>query len=160
MKIVAQMRRYKRPSTDDWVAAGTIRCDQLELTARCYADADSARAKAAGNPNEDSKEPFGDHPFGAYLVAAVRWSTTAKEKQAYGPVRLALDPVAGDALVAKQNGRNGLAIHGGPLAKDGSLRTTFGCLRVDDETVEALASAAAARLKDGKSVEYVCEEIK
>ena len=160
MKIVAQMRRYKRPSTDDWVAAGTIRCDQLELTARCYADADSKRATTAGNPSEDPKEPFGDHPFGVYLVADVRWSTTTKEKQLYGPVRLALDPIAGDALTAKQNGRTGLAIHGGPLAKDGSLRATFGCLRVDDETVEELAAAATARLKDGKSVDYVCEEVK
>ena len=160
MKIVAQMRRYKRPSTDDWIAAGTIRCEQLELTARCYADADSKRAVAAGNPTEDSKESFGDHPFGIYLVTDVRWSTTEKEKQAYGPVRLALDPIAGDALVAKQNGRNGLAIHGGPLTTDGALRATFGCLRVDDETVEALAAAATERLKDGKSVDYVCEEVK
>ena len=158
MKIVAQMRRYKRPSTDDWIASGTIRCDQLELTARCFADADSVRATKAGNPSEDPRQPFGDHPFGIYLVTDVRWSATEKERQAYGPVRLALDPIADDALVAKQNGRNGLAIHGGPT-RDGALRATFGCLRVDDETAEALAVAAEARLKEGKVVDYICEEV-
>ena len=158
VKIVAQMRRYKRPSTDDWVASGTVSCSQLELTARCYADADSGRAAKAGNPSEDPRQPFGDHPFGIYLATDVRWSTTEKERQTYGPVRLVLDPVAGDALVAKQNGRNGLAIHGGPT-RDGALRATFGCLRVDDETAEALANAASERLKEGKTVDYICEEV-
>ena len=159
MKIVAQMRRFKRPSTDDWVAAGTITCEHLELRARCYADADGSEAAKHGNPSEDSTKPFGDHPFGGYAVTDVRWSSTPKQHQMYGPVRLSLDPVAGDALVAKQNGRTGLAIHGGPT-RDGSLRATFGCLRVDDETAEALGVAAAEWLKNGKAVSYTCEEQK
>ena len=158
MKIVARMRRFERPSTDDWISAGTIRCDQLELTARCYADADSAQAKKHGNPGEDSTLPFGDHPFGTYAVTDVRWSSTKPERQAYGPVRLALDPASGDAFIAKQNGRTGLAIHGGPT-REGALRATFGCLRVDDETAEALAVVAESLLRDGRAVDYVCEEI-
>lgn len=159
MKIIARMRRFQRPSNNDWIAAGTLSCEMIDLHARCYADADGAEAAKHGNLSEDPLKPFGDHPFGTYVVTDVRWSTTDKQRELYGPVRLALDPVNGDALVAKQNGRTGLAIHGGPL-RDGMLRATFGCLRVDDETAEALGSAAAERLREGRGVSYVCEELK
>lgn len=158
MKLTAHLRRFKRPGTNDWAAAGTLSCDDPELVVRCYADADSIEAARHGNPDEEATKPFGDHPFGVYLVVDVRWSTTNRERQSYGPVRLVLDPVAGDALIAKQNGRAGLAIHGGPT-RDGALRATFGCLRIDDDSAEALGIAAASQLKSGRVVDYVCDEI-
>ena len=72
MKIVAMLRRYQRPGTEDWVGEGTIASsDPLIGPARAYADADSAAAAAHGNPGEDPERPFGDHPFGAYDVVAV-----------------------------------------------------------------------------------------
>lgn len=46
------------------------------------------------------------------------------------PSWISLDPTGGDALSAERNGRFGLLIHGGRL-RDGALRPTFGCLRVD-----------------------------
>ena len=159
MKIVAMLRRYQRPGTEDWVGEGTIASsDPLIGPARAYADADSAAAAAHGNPGEDPERPFGDHPFGAYDVVAVVWSTTDAERASYGPVRLRLDPTGGQALEAKAHGRAGLAIHGGPT-RDGRLRATNGCLRVDDETAVALASAIDAEVVAGRSVEYVCEEL-
>lgn len=159
MRITAKLRRFELPSTGDIVASGTISCDDPRMKpARCYADADSADAAAHDNPTEDATRPFGDHPFGEYRVVDVRWTVTERDRRRYGPVRLVLDPIAGDALKAKENGRAGLAIHGGPT-RDGALRATNGCLRVDDDTAEALASAASTALRAGRLVTYVCEEI-
>ena len=160
MRITAQLRRSRRPGTNDWVGEGTIFASEPDVApARCYADADGAAAAAHGNPTEDPLRAFGDHPVGLYLVIAVRWSTTESERQKYGPVRLRLDPLAGDALKAKRNGRDGLCIHGGPLAADGRLRATNGCLRTDDETAIALAKAVERELHAERSVGYACEEI-
>jgi len=159
MIIKAQLQRYLRPSTQDWVGAGAIWAEEPPIApARAYADADSGTAAAHGNPSEDPTRPFGDHPVGTYKIIGVVWSRTAKEKQLYGPVRLRLDPEGGQALEAKQNGRTGLAIHGGPV-RDGALRATNGCLRVDDATAVLLAQAAEAELASGRPVEYVCEEV-
>ena len=63
-----------------------------------------------------------------------------------------------NALKAKEGGRSGLAIHGGPT-RNGALRATFGCLRVDDDTAEMLANAAVDTIKAGRAVSYVCEEV-
>lgn len=51
-----------------------------------------------------------------------------------------LDPISGDALTAKHNGRAGLMIHGGAPALDGSLRSTFGCIRVSEANERDLAA--------------------
>ena len=159
MRIVVQLRRYQRPETADWVGAGTISSEEPRLgPARAYADADGAAAAAHGNQDEDPTQPFGDHPFGLSNAVAVRWSTTDAERQKYGPVRILLEGLAGDALVAKQNGRTGICIHGGPL-REGQLRATNGCLRVDDDTAVALARAVEIELQAGRAVGYACEEI-
>ncbi len=159
MRITALLHRYQRAGTTDWVGAGTIASSDPRMDpARAYADADGAAAVAHGNADESSTRPFGDHPFGEYLVVAVRWSKTDDERQHYGSVRLLLDPVGGDALIAKNNGRTGLCIHGGPL-RDEQLRATNGCLRVDDVTAVALAKLVEPELTAGCSVHYVCEEI-
>lgn len=160
MRIVAQLRRYQRRGTTDWVGAGTIAADEpIVKPARCYADADGQAAAAHGNPTEDPLKPFGDHPFGLYDAVAVIWSETDEERRTYGPVRIRLEPVAGDALKAKANGRTGICIHGGGLNAAGELRATHGCLRVDDDTAVALAVAVETELKAGRSVGYACEQI-
>ena len=160
MRIVAHLRSWQRPGTTDWVGAGTITADEPSIgPARCYADADGAAAAAHGNPSEASTRAYGDHPFGLSEAVAVVWSSTEAERRSYGPVRIRLDGVAGDALTAKQNGRTGICIHGGALNDRGELRATNGCLRVDDDTAVALASAAEAELKAGRSVGYSCEEV-
>lgn len=153
------LRRYQRPGTEDWVGEGTIAARDPDVTAaRAYADADSKAAADHGNPREEQTQAFGDHPFGEYRVVAVIRSATKAEREKFGPVRLALDPVAGAAFDAKKNGRTGLCIHGGPT-RDGKLRATNGCLRVDDATAEALAGPADEQLRAGGDVTYVCEEI-
>lgn len=160
MKITARLHRYQRPGTSDWVAAGTIFAEQPTVSpARAYADADGATAAAHGNPDEVSTEVFGDHPSGESRVTGVVWSTTDAERAMYGPVRIRLDGISGDALTAKRHGRTGLAIHGGPL-RDGKLRATHGCLRVDDDTAMALARAVETELRAGRSVVYSCEAIR
>lgn len=159
MKIVASLRRFQRPGTNDWAGRGTIAAvDPVVAPARCYADADGAAAAAHGNPDELSTLPFGDHPFGLYHAVAVIWSKTEAEFQTYGPVRILLDPIAGDALEAKKNGRTGLCIHGGPT-RAGELRATHGCLRVDDATARALALAIEPELALHHHVEYLCEQV-
>jgi hypothetical protein len=160
VRIVAQLRRYQRPGTTDWVGAGTITADEPAIgPARCYADADGATAAQHGNPDERPPRPFGDHPSGVYDVVAVVWSETDAELRMYGPVRLRLDPLAGDALRAKENGRTGLAISCGALNDRGELRATHGCLRVDNDTAVSLASAVESELQAGRSVGYACDEI-
>lgn len=159
MRVIAQLRRYQRPSTNDWVGAGTIWAEEPALApARAYADADGAAAAAHGNADEDPTRAFGDHPFGLSHLVKVTWSTTEEEFAHYGPVRILLDPIGGQALEAKKNGRTGLCIHGGPL-RDGQLRATNGCLRVDDATAVALARAVEHELQAGRLVPYACEEI-
>lgn len=160
MRIVAQLRRHQRPGSHDWVGRGTISSDEPRIgPARCYADADGAAAAEHGNPSEDPTLPYGDHPFGLSIAVAVVWSETDAERRMYGPVRIVLEGIAGDALKAKANGRTGICIHGGGLDARGELRATHGCLRVDDDTAVALASAVEDELRAGGSVGYACEEI-
>jgi hypothetical protein len=55
------------------------------------------------------------------------------DRGTYGQNRVMyMDPLSGDALTAEDNGRSGLWLHGGSL-RDGNLRPTYGCIRVDDD---------------------------
>jgi lipoprotein-anchoring transpeptidase ErfK/SrfK len=57
----------------------------------------------------------------------------------YGPHGwITLNPVAGQALEAKRNGRFGLLIHGGAPGAGGALRPTFGCLRLTNGDMRGL----------------------
>ena len=94
--------------------------------------------------------PFGDHPFGTYRVTMLEPGKLPAHT--YGPGFLLLDPVAGDALEGKEHGRAGLGIHGGAPLPDGTLRATDGCLRVRNDTAEALLAHVTV------GTEYVCEE--
>ena len=115
----------------------------------CLGKADNAMAASHSNPSRINTLPFGDHPFGTYVIVGIQ-----KDKQpthSYGPYFLLLEPFSGDALVAKYNGRVGLAIHGGDLNANGSLRATEGCLRTTNDAVTQIVS----RIKIGDY--YICE---
>lgn len=108
---------------------------------RCLGKADNAKAKSSGNPNRDSTMVNGDTPTGKYVGEVNGVSYPGKT---YGPHPvIRLEPVSGDALTAKSNGRKGLLIHGGTL-RDGVLRPTHGCIRVDDDTQEKLVERIRA----------------
>ena len=106
----------------------------------CLGKADNADAAQHDNPERDPTLAFGDTPTGEYavveLVAHPKGETTL---HTYGPFpSLLLDPQSGDALTAKQNGREGLMIHGGAPSVNGGLRPTHGCIRVSDASQKAL----------------------
>src|SRR2546427_11222285 len=113
--------------------------------------ADGQIAAAHANPDRDPERIDGDHPTGTYRV--VRVEHDKSPTHSYGPRFLLLDPIDGDALIAKKNGRAGLAIHGGDSAPDGSLRATEGCLRVSNETALAVAGLVEPELAAGRTVE-------
>jgi hypothetical protein len=101
-------------------------------------------ASSPSNPTLDPLRTNGHTPLGSYKVTAVvrtgeagpaspgagapviRYPTTS-----FGPYAvIAIDPVGGDALRAKQNGRTGLLIHAGGTESNGRLSPTRGCLRL------------------------------
>lgn len=119
---------------------------------RCRGEADNTGAMQHGNPQEDPKRSYGDHPYGLYRVAQLLYDP--KPALSYGPVFIAINPVGGEAWEARLAGRTGFGIHGGALHEDGRLRETYGCLRVDDDTVLALAERLEEERKGGREVFY------
>lgn len=121
-------------------------------TFRCLGKADNAAAKRQGNPQRDPLKQYGDTPPGVYIGTL---GMTYKGRT-YGefPV-IMLSPVSGDALRAqKEGGRSGLWIHGGEL-RNGELRPTYGCIRVDDSTQKILVDLLKGA---GNRCEVVVEE--
>ena len=118
--------------------------------------ADSQIAAAHGNPTRDPTHVDGDHPAGTYHVVHIQRDKPTPHS--FGPFFLLLDPTGGDALIAKKNGRAGLAIHGGDPAADGSLRATEGCLRVTNAASVSIGELVAAELAAGRPVIYECSE--
>ena len=142
----------------DRTQEGNIYLDGV-LLGRCRGKADNQKAIEHGNPTRDTTRPFGDHPAGHYRVTEVR-TCSADEAHSYGPFKLVLDPIDGDALVGKHNGRTDLEAHGGDPQADGvSLRATYGCLRVANAVIKALAAAVKSALSRGETVEYVCTNV-
>jgi hypothetical protein len=121
---------------------------------RCRGKADNAAAKRHGNPDRDPTLPYGDHACGVYRITAVLRNAGAR----FGPVFFRLEPISGDALLAAKNGRTGLAVHGGPLVKDGGLRATNGCNRILDAFALALAEPIEHELQAGREVLYEAVE--
>jgi len=95
----------------------------------------------------DKTKPGGNTPTGKYAVPGIE-STTKNDQKAYGPNgKIRLEPLAGNALIAKDVfSRNGLLIHGGDASSEGSwkqlggLRPTHGCLRLSNDNMKELIS--------------------
>lgn len=113
----------------------------------CYCKADNAEAAKKGNPTRNPELRFGDTPTGNYngFIAPPAVGADEKHLRMFGPSQvISLDPVSGQALRAKQNGRTGILIHGGALNAAGKLRPTFGCVRLANEHQAALLKALPA----------------
>lgn len=98
---------------------------------RALGKADNAKAAAEGNPDRDPTLEYGDTPSGEYSVII-------EKPQAYfgDSAFFRLEPESGDALIAKENGRDGLLVHGGTPRLDGSLKATHGCIRLKNEDID------------------------
>ncbi len=87
----------------------------------------------------------GHTPTGVYSATISKdpMPQTTDNIRSYGPSKyIDMDPVSGNALIAKQNGRSGLWIHGGAPADAGAisypLRPTHGCVRLSDNDQASL----------------------
>lgn len=96
-----------------------------------------------------STKPYGDTPLGTYTVPHVLKSGPGTNHPAnvYGSAGvIVLDPVSGDAQLAKANGRTGLLIHAGrqvssPTPLPTHLKVTNGCVRMLEGDLTALIKA-------------------
>jgi hypothetical protein len=122
---------------------------------RAYGLADHQMAAVHHNAVEDPTQAFGEHPAGIYRVTGVV-ASTPEHVDSYGPDFLVLEPVGGEALTAQANGRTGIGIHGGRPREDGSLRPTYGCLRVENAWMVVTAAEVRAALDAGVEVFYTC----
>jgi hypothetical protein len=116
----------------------------------CLGKADNGAAKAHGNPTRDPTQRFGDTPTGSYAaVMLVVHDAGETNVHTYGAhPSILLDPVSGQALTAKQQGRTGIMIHGGAPSPTGGLRPTNGCVRLseaDQGSLIALVQPVALR---------------
>jgi hypothetical protein len=96
------------------------------------------------NPQRDPTRSYGDTPLGNYRLKGIRVTGTGTKYSAdsYGTEGLiALEPTSGQALDAKNNGRIGLAVHGGKPSATGGLRPTNGCIRVSNADMKDLIIA-------------------
>ena len=120
----------------------------------CLGRADSTDAKLHGNPQRDSLRSFGDTPTGGYRIAQlVSHQHSESDVHTYGTYpAVLLDPTAGDALKAKQNGRFGLMIHGGAPSASGKLRPTHGCVRLAENDQRDLVSIVVRSLLASSTV--------
>lgn len=158
MKIISELYKGDRVG-HVWI----VDANDVPLTQRYRArgEADNTGAAQHGNQQEDPTRLYGDHPSGTYRVTDI---VTAKlgdtnRLEHYGPETIHLDPISGEALKAKQNGRTFLAIHGGKLMPDGTLRATYGCLRVDDDTSAIFAALIEPCLARKEEVLYECRDL-
>ncbi|WP_316978033.1 L,D-transpeptidase [Shumkonia mesophila] len=103
----------------------------------CRGKADNKRAAEALNPTRDPARPWGDTPTGTYAPALV--TRFDPPHRTFGRYAILLEGVSGQALAAKVNGRTDLAAHGG--RGNDNLMATYGCLRLHDRDMEAVAEA-------------------
>ena len=123
--------------------------------------ADNQAAIVHGNPTRDPLRPFGDHCAGTYRITEVVKIDPADtlHHAEFGPYKLRLDPIGGDALQAKRNGRTDLELHGGAPGQPGTLnelRATYGCGRTQNDTITHIAGLLTPELAIGREVLYDC----
>ena len=123
----------------------------------CLGKADGQDAALHGNPSRDPTQLFGDTPTGTYSVdELVDHPATETDLHTYGiHPSIVLNPLSGQALVAKEQGRTGLMIHGGAPSATGGLRPTHGCVRLSEEDQGSLVAQLPVDLQ---SVSVVATE--
>lgn len=91
----------------------------------------------ANNDNDHTKWWMidADTPTGDYSATKVG---PGSPTSSYGPCdRISMDPISGNALTAKNDGRSGFMIHGGDPDTNSNdswypLRPTYGCIRISN----------------------------
>lgn len=104
------------------------------LVGACLGKADGQQAAKVGNPSRNPVRPYGDTPLGRYAPA--RLTTFNPPHPRLGLYGIELIGEAGPALAAMAE-RAGLWVHGG--RGDGRLVPTYGCLRLLDRDMAAVA---------------------
>jgi hypothetical protein len=130
-------------------------------TLACLGKADNEMAIQHGNPTRNPLLPFGDTPLGVYnaICLVQHDANNPKLVHEYGtPPSILLDEVSGDCLTAKRSGRAGIMIHTGALNQDGSMRPTFGCIRLVPEGMEWLIQEVGATLGAGTFIPVIVKE--
>ncbi|HNR90759.1 MAG TPA: RHS repeat-associated core domain-containing protein [Spirochaetota bacterium] len=102
-------------------------------------------ALGKGN-HSDRFKAYGDTPTGIYKITGrAEHSTSFSQYSTFGPVEIVLEGIRGEAYTAYNQGKKSrslLEIHGGspggragidPKEEGGTLRTTWGCIRVSNE---------------------------
>ena len=132
---------------------------KIVFQAPVLARADQRNANKHENPTRDPTKQMGDSPTGTYI--ATGWKKHSNTG-IYGPNGvIVLDPVAGEALEAKDQGkRQYIYIHGGGTDEQGALRATYGCFRLSNsamfELLRVLATVTAA--EQGYLATYALEQ--
>ncbi|WP_151737702.1 L,D-transpeptidase ['Paenibacillus yunnanensis' Narsing Rao et al. 2020] len=98
-------------------------------------------------------EENSDTPTGVYAASVIDPGTPTSSYGSYQ--RVAMDPTSGNALLAENNGRFGIMIHGGDASKETNaswypLRPTYGCVRISNSNQNALINKIAAVGGSGK----------
>lgn len=129
---------------------GTLQAVDIDgvvvFEAPCLARSDDAHAAKEFNKGRNPVKQGGDLPAGTYACKLLPPYKDAGYWHSYGPNgQVSLDPIRGQALMAKANGRTGLWIHGGDpsankwqIANWGGLRPTHGCLRLANDPMMRL----------------------
>jgi hypothetical protein len=89
------------------------------------------------NPSCAPTKRLGNTPLGDYVARQGVVARPKERQRGFGTHWIPLDPVGGEAQVAEDNGRAGLAIHGG--RGNARLVPTGGCIRVFDKDFARLA---------------------
>lgn len=104
------------------------------------------------NNHSNWKMKNSDIPTGDYTASLIE----AKPGLIFGPEqRIYLEPIAGNALIAKLNGRTGFMIHGGEAERNTTykwypLKATNGCIRISDKDQKNLVKLVNNLGSEGK----------
>lgn len=135
MRLYAELPPDRQAEGTFWVSDGG---EVILGPVRARGEADLTGLTIHGPPQEDPSRSYGDHPYGLYRVTAIL--RAPQPFRSYGPAFIRIDPLRGEALIAKDSGREGFGIHGGAVHPDGRLRETHGSLRLDNDALVDLVS--------------------
>jgi hypothetical protein len=134
----------------------------LMFSAPSLGRADENIASNHGNPLALSTKLYGHTPTGVYQSdnsVIPSGPNTPYNEDSYGAKGIIwLDPQSGVALTAKNNGRTGLAIHGGKPGSQGKLRPTNGCVRLSNPDMEQFINDVKFLFMQGDNIKSITVE--